>query len=55
MTASGSQCPKCKAAQLFVRTSKQSGESQIRYLKCPRCDHDDKQVVSMAYVRRRGL
>lgn len=55
MTTSGSTCPKCGKAQLFVRTSKPSGESQVRYLQCPRCDHADKQVVHMAAIRRRGL
>jgi ssDNA-binding Zn-finger/Zn-ribbon topoisomerase 1 len=53
MVASGCQCPKCKTAQMFVRTSKPSGDSQTRYLRCPKCDHSDKQVVHVAMIHRR--
>ncbi len=53
MTASGCQCPKCKSAQMFVRTSKPCGESQTRYLRCPNCDNKGKQVVAVGVIHRR--
>ena len=54
MVTSGCQCPKCRSGQMFIGTSKQSGEYQLRYLKCSKCDNDGRQVVRCEMVLRRA-
>jgi len=50
---SGDTCPRCNAARLNVYASQCRGEYQTRYLRCPRCGHNDKSVVPVEFIRRR--
>ena len=48
----GDLCDKCRAGRLAVASSQRSDDYQIRYLRCNRCGHTDKQIVHAGEIRR---
>lgn len=51
MAASGDRCD-C-GGRFHVASSRQSGERQIRFLKCDGCGKTDKEIVDAVRIWRR--